>query len=705
MVSEQTLRPWALLAFLCSYISSALAIQPDYDFVIYGGTSAGTIAAVQAKQLGKSVIIVCPDKHLGGLTSSGLGMTDTGNKAVIGGLARDFYHRVWKEYQEPETWRWQKRSEYKGKGQGTVADDGEFKTMWVFEPHIAEKVFEDYIREHGIPVDRNQWLDRTNGVKKSGARITTITMLSGKSYTGKIFMDATYEGDLLAAAGVDYHVGREANSAYGEQWNGVQVGILHHQHHFGGLNKKVSPYRNPSDPKSGLLPKISPEPPGEYGTGDKRVQAYCYRFCATDHPDNRIPFPKPDAYDPAQYELLVRIYEAGWDQTFGKFDDAPNRKTDTNNHGPMSTDNIGMNYDYPEASYDRRNAILKEHRNYQQGWLYFIANDPRVPASARDTMNQWGLPKDEFRDNGNWPHQIYVREARRMIGHFIMTENELMKRRPTPDSVGMGSYTIDSHNVQRYVTPDGYVQNEGDIGVPIRPYPIAYGSLVPKKEQAENLYSTICVSSSHIAYGSIRMEPVFMILGQSAAMAAAIAIDDGLSVQDVPYGKLRERLIQAGQVLQHASSDEPIQTKQAGRMIDTLLGIVVDDEQATRQGNWISSSANGGYVGTGYRHDGDQRNGANIARYEAKIPKAGKYEVRLSYPPNNNRSPKVQVEIIHADGSKIEWIDQTKKPNVDSLFVSLGEYNFSDTKPAAVIVSNAGANGYVVVDAVQWLPK
>ena len=702
MVSKQAL---LFLSFLTASASSALAVEPAYDMVIYGGTSAGTIAAVQAKQLGKSVIIVCPDKHLGGLTSSGLGMTDTGNKAVIGGLARDFYHRVWKEYQKPETWRWQKRSEYKGKGQGTVADDGEFKTMWVFEPRIAEKVFEDYIREYGIPVDRDQWLDRTNGVKKTGARITTITMLSGKCYTGKIFMDATYEGDLLAAAGVDYHVGRESNSLYGEQWNGVQVGILHHQHHFGGLNKKVSPYRIPSDPKSGLLPKISPDPPGEYGTGDKRVQAYCYRFCATDHPDNRIPFPKPDAYDPSQYELLVRIYEAGWDQTFGKFDDAPNRKTDTNNHGPMSTDNIGMNYDYPEASYERRREILKEHRNYQQGWLYFIANDPRVPASARDAMNQWGLPKDEFLDNGNWPHQIYVREARRMIGHFIMTENELMKRRPTPDSVGMGSYTIDSHNVQRYVTPDGYVQNEGDIGVPIRPYPIAYGSLVPKKGQAENLYSTICVSSSHIAYGSIRMEPVFMTLGQSAAMAAAIAIDDDLAVQDVPYPKLRERLIQAGQVLQHASSDEPIQTKRKGRMTDTLPGIVVDDERATRHGNWISSSANGGYVGTGYHHDGDQRDGANIARYEAKMPKAGKYEVRLSYPPNINRSSRVQVEIIHADGSKVEWIDQKKTPDIDSLFVSLGEYNFSDTKPAAVIVSNTGANGYVVVDAVQWVPK
>ncbi len=693
-----------LVAFLISSCTLVVAAEPVYDVVIYGGTSAGVIAAVQAKQLGKSVLIVCPDKHLGGLTSSGLGMTDTGNKAVIGGLARDFYHRVWKEYQKPETWRWQKRSEYKGKGQGTVADDGEFKTMWVFEPHIAEKVFEDYVREFDIPVARDQWLDR-NRVKKTDSRIATITMLSGDSYAGKIFMDATYEGDLLAAAGVDYHVGREANTVYGEQWNGVQVGVLHHQHHFGGLKKKVSPYRITDDPKSGLLPKISSEPPGDYGAGDKKVQAYCYRFCATDHPDNRIPFPKPERYDPNEYELLVRIYEAGWDQTFDKFDDAPNRKTDTNNHGPMSTDNIGMNYDYPEASYERRREILKEHRNYQQGWLYFVANDPRVPKSVRDEMNRWGLPKDEFLDNGHWPHQIYVREARRMIGHFIMTENELMKRRPTPDSVGMGSYTIDSHNVQRYVTPEGYVQNEGDVGVPIRPYPIAYGSLVPKKGQADNLYSTICVSSSHIAYGSIRMEPVFMILGQSAALAAAIAIDDGLAVQDVPYGKLREKLLQAGQVLQHASSDEPITTKRPSLMPDKLPGVVVDDDQADRQGNWVVSNANGGFVGSGYRHDGDQRNGKSVARFEAKIPKAGKYEVRLSYPPNNNRSSKVRVEVVHAKGSQIEWIDQKKKPDIDSMFVSLGVYDFSDAQPAAVVVSNSEANGFVIVDAVQWLPK
>jgi len=457
--------------------------------------------------------------------------------------------------------------------------------------------------------------------------------------------------------------------------------------------------------KSGLLPKISSESLGDYGTGDKKVQAYCYRFCATDHPDNRIPFPKPEGYDPKAYELLVRIYEAGWDQTFDKFDDAPNRKTDTNNHGPMSTDNIGMNYDYPEASYERRREILKEHRNYQQGWLYFVANDPRVPKSVRDKMNRWGLPKDEFLDNGHWPHQIYVREARRMIGHFIMTENELMKRRTTPDSVGMGSYTIDSHNVQRYVTPEGFVQNEGDIGVPIRPYPIAYGSLVPKKGQADNLYSTICVSSSHIAYGSIRMEPVFMILGQSAAMAAALAIDGDLAVQDVPYGKLSEKLLQAGQVLQHASSDEPITTKRPTLMPDKLPGVVVDDDQAIRQGNWAVSNANGGYIGSGYRQDGDQRNGKSVARFEAKIPKAGKYEVRLSYPPNNNRSSKVRVEVVHADGSHVKWIDQKKKPDIDSMFVSLGVYDFSDVQPAAVVVSNAEANGYVIVDAVQWLPK
>ena len=525
----------------------------SYDICIYGGTAAAVAAAVQAKQMGKTVIIVSPDKHLGGLSSGGLGFTDTGNKAVIGGLAREFYHRVYQYYQKPETWKWERREQFGNKGQGTVALDGESRTMWIFEPHVAEQVFEDFIREFKIPVIRNEWLNRKTGVRKSNSRIVSITTLSGKSYTAKMFIDATYEGDLMAAAGVSYHVGRESKDTYHEQWNGVQTGVLHHRHHFGAVKEKISPYRIPGDPASGVLPRISTAPPGEYGAADKKLQAYCYRMCLTDYAENRVPFPKPAGYDPQQYELLLRVFQAGWRETFQKFDRIPNRKTDTNNHGPFSTDNIGMNYDYPDASYERRRAILQEHEQYQKGWLYFIANDPRVPKDVQNEFRQWGLARDEFKDNGNWPHQIYVREARRMVGAYVMTENELLKKRPTPDSVGMGSYGIDSHNIQRYIIgtgKDAYVQNEGDIGVSTNgPYQIAYGSLLPKKDQADNLLVPVCVSSSHIAYGSIRMEPVFMILGQSAATAAAMAIDGKLAVQDVAYSKLRERLLQDKQVL------------------------------------------------------------------------------------------------------------------------------------------------------------
>lgn len=523
----------------------------DYEIVIYGGTAAAVTAAVQARQMNRSVVIVSPDRHLGGLSSGGLGFTDTGNKAVIGGLAREFYHRVWLHYSRPGAWTWEKREAFGNKGQGTPAMDGANRTMWIFEPHVAEQVFEDLIREYKIPVLRDEWLDRQNGVRKIGAQILSIRTLSGKTFTGRMFIDATYEGDLLAAAGVRYHVGREAKSVYGEEWAGIQTGVLHHRHHFGVLREKISPYVIPGDPQSGVLPRIATAPPGEYGAGDNKVQAYCFRMCLTDHPGNRVPFPKPEGYDARQYELLLRIFNVGWRETFQKFDRIPNQKTDTNNHGPFSTDNIGMNYDYPEASYERRRQIIREHEQYQKGLLWFIANDPRVPEDVRTAFGKWGLAKDEFRDNGNWPHQIYVREARRMIGRYVMTENELLKRRATPEPVGMGSYGIDSHNIQRYITPEGYVQNEGDIGVSTNgPYQISYGSLVPKKGEADNLLVPVAVSSSHIAYGSIRMEPVFMILGQSAATAAVLAIEGKTAVQDVPYAKLEQRLRRDGQVLE-----------------------------------------------------------------------------------------------------------------------------------------------------------
>jgi FAD-dependent oxidoreductase family protein len=538
-----------VLALAVAAFSGAQAIT--YDIVVYGGTSAGIIAAVQATRMGKSVVVVAPEKHLGGLSAGGLGFTDTGDKSVIGGLSREFYQRVWSHYDRPEAWKWQKREQYGNKGQGTSAMDSVLRTMWIFEPHVAEKVFEDFVTEYKIPVHRNEWLNRATGVSKRAGRIVSLTTLSGRTYTGRMFIDATYEGDLMAGAGVKYHVGREARATYGEKWNGVQTGVLHHRHHFGVLKVPISPYVVPGDPKSGLLPRISPAPPGEYGQADHRIQAYCYRMCLTDRPENRIPFEKPEGYDPRQYELLLRVFEAGWRETFQKFDAIPNRKTDTNNHGPFSTDNIGMNYDYPDASYERRRAILQEHERYQKGWLYFIANDPRVPAEVREEMRKWGLAKDEFTDNGGWPHQIYVRESRRMLGTFVMTENELLKTRPTPDPVGMGSYTIDSHNVQRYVTPEGAVQNEGDIGVSTNgPYSIAYGALGPRRGQADNLLVPVCVSSSHIAFGSIRMEPVFMVLGQSAATAAALAIDSDIAVQDVSYAQLRERLLKDGQILE-----------------------------------------------------------------------------------------------------------------------------------------------------------
>lgn len=520
----------------------------EADIIIYGGTSAAVTAAVQARKLGKSVIIVSPDKHLGGMTSSGLGFTDTGNKEVIGGLAREFYQRLYSHYQKDEAWTWQAMNEYGNKGQGTPAIDGAQRTMWIFEPHAAEQVFEDFLKESELTVFRDEWLNRESGVQKEDSKIVSITTLSGKTFKGKIFIDVTYEGDLMAAADVSYTVGREANSQYDENWNGVQTDVFHHGHFF---KSPVDPYVVPGDPASGVLPLISTQPPGEYGAGDKKLQAYCFRMCLTDLPENRVPFPRPVGYESTQYELLLRVLATGWRETFDKFDPIPNRKTDTNNHGPFSTDHIGMNYDYPEASYERRREIVAEHERYQKGLMYFMANDPRMPEDVQSAMQKWGLAKDEFTDNGNWPHQIYVREARRMVSDYVLTEHEVLGKREVPQPIGMGSYTMDSHNIQRYITEDGFVQNEGDIGVhPDKPYSIAYGSIVPKQDECTNLLVPVCLSTSHIAYGSVRMEPVFMILGQSAATAAALAIDNSQAVQAVDYETLKEKLLEQGQRLE-----------------------------------------------------------------------------------------------------------------------------------------------------------
>jgi len=533
-----------LLPLVFTLVSSAVFAE-SYDVVIYGGTSSAIAAAVQVKKLGKSVVIVSPDKHLGGLSSGGLGFTDSGNTGAVGGLSREFYHRVYKKYQNEDAWRWEQKDQYANQGQGTRAMVHDDQTMWIFEPHIAEAVFDEWVAEMNIPVVRDARLDRANGVKKDGLRIVSITTLDGKTYTGKQFLDATYEGDLMAAAGVSYRVGREANSEFGETWNGNQVGTLPKGHLF---DKPVDPYIVPGDPSSGRLKYIDDSAPGIRGEADHRVQAYCFRMCLSDHEDNRVPFPRPEGYDPNDYELLIRVFDSGWRGVFNKFDRIPNRKTDTNNHGPLSTDFLGMSYDYPEASYENRAEIIARHVRYQQGLMYFLANEPRVPDEIREKMSRWGLAADEFLDNGHWPHQIYVREARRMIGEYVMTEHDCKLRRHCPKPVGMGSYNLDSHNVRRYITVERYVQNEGDIQEPSGgAYGIDYGSITPRREECANLLVPVCVSSSHIAFGSVRMEPVFMILGQSAATSAVFAIDDGVAVQEVDYAKLKERLLADGQ--------------------------------------------------------------------------------------------------------------------------------------------------------------
>ena len=687
-----------LLALFCSLpaLLRAEAPAPTYDVVVYGGTSAAIIAAVQAKKMGKTVIVVSPDRHLGGLSSGGLGWTDSGDKSVIGGLARDFYHRVWQAYQQPGAWKHEEREKFGNKGQGTVAMDAGSRTMWIFEPSVAEQVFEGYVKEFGLLVERDDWLDRAQGVAKTDGRITSLRTLSGKTYRGRMFIDATYEGDLMAAAGVSYTFGREANAAFGETLNGIQLAHAK-SHQFAG---KVDPYVVEGDPKSGLLPRIQDVPVGgQDGEADKKIQAYNFRMCLTKVPANRVEFPKPPGYDPKQYALLARALAQGSTHVFGKFDLIPNAKTDTNNHGPFSTDNIGMNWDYPDASYERRREIIAEHRQYQQGYLYFLANDPSVPAKIRESFAQWGLAKDEFTDNGHWPHQIYVREARRMTADVVVNENHLKRKIPTPRSVGMGSYNMDSHNVQRIVVRDAdgkaYVRNEGDVQVnPGRPYPIDYGALTPKKEQCANLLVPVCVSCTHIAYGSIRMEPVFMILGQSAATAACLALDQQVAVQDVPYPGLLARLQADGQIVDRLVVRN---TRKDGA---PLPGVTVDDADAQLTGTWTESTASPSFIGTGYRHDAKGEHGAVSARFEAKLPKAGKYEVFLALVPNPNRATNAEVRIEHAAGPTTRTVNLAKGP-ADNL-VSLGTYDFDGRTPAAVIVTNAGANGFVVVDAVNW---
>ena len=675
---------------------SCAGAEMRYDVVIYGGTSSGVAAAIQAARMGMSVVIVEPGEHVGGLTASGLGWTDSGDKSVIGGISREFYQRIKQHYDQPSSWQQQSPESF---SRYRPADDA----MWTFEPSVAESTFLRMLKEERVPMHLGERLDRgAGGVTMSDSgppRLVSFATESGIQYLGKIFIDATYEGDLMAAAGVSYTVGREANSAHGESLNGVQRAHNVSSHRF---LVDVDPYVTPGNPQSGLLPGIDTGDQPEEGEGDHRVQAYCYRLCMSDVPENRVPFRKPEEYDERWYELLLRNFEAGDLRVPLKPDRMPNGKTDTNNNCAVSTDFIGQNYAYPEAGYAEREIILKAHETYQRGLMWTLANHPRVPREVREAMSRWGLAKDEFTQGGGWPHQIYVREARRMVGDHVMTELDCRRLRDTPMPVGMGSYNMDSHNCMRYVTEEGFVQNEGDIQVnPGGPYQISYRSIVPRVGEVSNLLVPVCISSSHIAYGSIRMEPVFMILGQSAATAAALAIKGEISVQDVPYKSLRTHLLADGQVLDLASAMRP-----PVRGIDPrkLPGLVVDDVAAVLSGRWLESTSVAGFVGPRYLHDDNGGKGSSSVLFIATLEEAGDYEVRFSYTHHPNRASNVPVLVETGSGARTVRIDETAPPPILGSWVSLGAWSFAKGE-AVVTVSNAGTDGHVVVDAVQFLPR
>lgn len=661
--------------FLALFASGGLAHGEtiEADVVVYGGTAGGVAAACTAAKFGKSVALAEFGQDIGGLTSGGLGATDIGNKAAIGGFSREFYKRLGKHYNKAEA--------------------------WTFAPSVAEKELRALLSEHKIVPRFKQ---RLASVRKLGARITEITMEDGTVYRGKTFIDTTYEGDLMAKAGVSYMVGREANSRFGETLNGIRDTTPQHQ-----FLVPVDPYVKPGDPTGGLLPFVMNETLGTPGEGDKSIQAYNYRLCLTKKADNKLPIEPPIGYDAKRYELLGRYFEAlataGKEIKLGNLLSiimvAPD-KTDINNNGGFSTDYIGANHNYAEADYATREKIAKEHLHYTQGLLTFLKTDARVPDGVRADMAGWGLCKDEFQDNGGWPHTMYVREARRMLTDYVMSEKVCRGQEKPEDSVGLGAYNMDSHNCRRIVR-NGKAHNEGDVQVSVKPYPVSYRSIVPKQRECDNLFVPIALSASHIAYGSIRMEPVFMILGQSSATAAAMAIDARIPVQQVPYAKLREQLLKDAQVLDWAAPAPSPVTESAAVARPALAGILLDDSEAERIGEWREGTqASDVRIGVGYIHDGNENKETSRLIWKLRPPKAGEYDIIFHYVPNENRAHNVSVVLKAGDIDNTYLVDERDRSGERKIAkVTLGP-----DSTATLEVYTQGTDGHVVADGVQLLP-
>ena len=671
----------SILLATCDLSSLSKAGEPRrFDVVVYGGTASGVVAAISASREGEKVVLIEPGRHLGGMVSGGLGATDFGNRGAIGGISREFFRRVLDRYVK-----------HYGVGSPQVKDcsDG-FK----FEPHVAEAVFLEMVREAKVEVVYESTLGR---VEMLNPRIASIATTRGETFLGTVYIDASYEGDLMARAGVAYAIGREGREKYGESIAGVQARSPAHQ--WPVLVPALGADGHP-------LPTVQAGEPGPPGSDDRKTQAYNYRLCMTDVEDNRVPFPKPPGYDPDRYELLARYLALRPGLKVGQLMNPvrmPNGKTDTNNNGPFSTDHIGGNWDYPDADEVARRKIRDDHVAYVQGFLYFLANDSRVPKPLHDEIAGWGLAKDEFADTGQWPHQLYVREARRMIGAYVMTQADIMDDRTKVDSVGLGSYNTDSHHVQRFVMPDGSALNEGDFQVGVRPYAIPYRSLVPRALECTNLVVPVCMSASHVAYGTVRMEPVYMILGHASGVAASLSHRENVPVQGVPIDRLALTLATQGSVLRPDQVPGTSNAGASGLDPTKLAGMVVDDTSATKVGDWQRSAAIGPYVGEGYLHDGGKGDGMARVRFAPRLSKAGKYEVRLYSTPNPNRATNALAAIHCLEGEKTVRVDQRRQGGAGAPIV-LGSYSFAEGDQGWVEVRNDGADGHVIADAVQFVP-
>ncbi|WP_026210428.1 FAD-dependent oxidoreductase [Flexithrix dorotheae] len=655
-----------LVFFPILLFSSCQQKEYDYDLIVYGGTSSGVIAAYTGSMEGLKVLLVEPGKHLGGLSASGLGETDIGNKYTVTGLSRDFYRRLGKHYGSFEAWR--------------------------FEPHVAEKVFNDFIKEAKVELLYDH---RLNDLQKEGTEIITISLENSlnpesalKTFSARVFIDASYEGDLMAKAGVSYHIGREGNAKYGEQLNGVVELVKTNQ-----IPDGIDPYIISGDSTSGLIWGVSDERMGNTGVADKKLQAYNYRLCLTTDTTNMIPFSKPNNYDPEKYELLRRIIkkreEAKWVQRifqlYLRVMPIPNQKTDINNKGGFSTDMIGENWDYPEASYERRKEIEQEHRAYIEGLLYFLANDPEIPQHIKGQMREHGWPKDEFQDNGGFPHQIYVREARRMVGDFVMTEDHVRGKKPIEDTIAMGAYNLDSHHSGRYVV-NGMVKNEGEFQVSVNPYPISFKTLVPKANECSNLLVSACISSSHVAYGSIRMEPVFMMLGQAGGVAAIEMVTKGKSAQELEGNDI-ERIIKSNPLVNNTFPEITLNNEDTGN--ETV-------------GNWeISSKKYTDHYLLNYWVTSGNQDKVAKAILNTKVPQKGAYEVffyvtGVGRSDIKKRAANVPVTITNGTETREFFIDMSSN---QENWVSLGNYNFEKGK-VSMTIDASGIEEEVIADAV-----